>query len=193
MTNNSQHDNQDTDEFEVTVSHNNFGDPCVQIVDEVFAPMTPKPQNTAMVRSYHDSWLAPDRKLPVHVSDKSFPFFSYKLYKVFVTIKNLFLSFKDVVSPDVSEQSTTLLLESAHGQREVMNVMRIQKLVRKLTKEVMKAIRNNQDIYYAEVGDYTTDCQVLAEAAKRHFSNIGYPSDITASHDKVYITIHIRY
>lgn len=136
-----------------------------------------------------------DRKLPVRYSDKAFPFISLPLFKGLLMLRRAYRRVASyIVSPDPSVDGTRKAIREANEERNVLNIIRLQREIHKVQRALSKAIRNNHETMVMSIGYYTNDVMIIAYALKKHFEEVGYKDvKVTTNRDAVFLHIDIEY
>lgn len=134
-------------------------------------------------------------KLPVRYSDKSFPYISLPLVKAMFFARKVFRRASSyVLMPEVSVEGTRKAIAEADEERQLINVLKIQRRIHKVQRALMQAIRKNFDSMIEDIGSFTNDNVVIAHVLKSHFEEVGYNSvKITTNSDRIYLMIEIEY
>lgn len=135
-------------------------------------------------------------KLPERYSDKNFWWMSLPLTHTTIFLKRVgsWLS-SFVISPDASVEATRRALEEAHRERDLLNIIRVQRKVDKIKRSIQNSIRKNKNSITKRVGRYTPENEVAAMLLQQHFFETGLCDRIgvTTDNEKIYIHIDITY
>lgn len=131
-------------------------------------------------------------KVPVSYSDKSFWYLSLPLAHMGVMVKRFTRALAGlVVTPSASVESTRLALEEAHRDRELLNIIRIQRKVEKIKKRISNAIRKNKDSLVIKVGENIPENLVASQVLQDHFIATGLCSKVVNTTDNQVIWLHV--
>lgn len=135
------------------------------------------------------------KKLPIRYSDKSFPYISLPLVKAVFLLRKAYRKISSyVVTPEVTVEGTRKAIAEADEERQLINVLKIQRRIHKVQRALMQAIRNNFDNMIEDIGNFTNDNVVIAHTLKAHFEQVGYSNvKITTNQDRIYLMIDIEY
>ena len=159
-------------------------------VEQWFAPLESEEQKKELVPEEHDL-----KKLPIRYSDKSFPYISLPLIKAIFFFRKIYRKASSyVIMPEVTIEGTRKAIAEANDERQLINVLKIQRRIHQVQRSLMQAIRKNFDSMIEDIGDFTNDNVIIAHTLKSHFEKVGY-SDvrITTNQDRIYLMIDIEY
>jgi len=135
-------------------------------------------------------------KVPERYSDKKFWYMSLPVTHASLFFKRIMRwASSYVVTPDASVESTRMALSEAHRDRELLNIIRIQRKVDKVKRAVENAIRKNRNEIVEVVGGLKPENEVAAQVLQQHFIETGLCSKviITTDYEKIYLHIDIVY
>lgn len=134
-----------------------------------------------------------EAKLQVNYSTKSFPYFSLPLIRATMWIKEATHYVMSYVMPtDISVDGTREALYFANNEREMLNVLKTQRQIVKMQREIYKAVKKNLDFVDYKVGAWTSESEVIAHVLKKHFAAAGHEASIKKDSTYTNIYVHVR-
>jgi hypothetical protein len=134
-------------------------------------------------------------KIPKDYNEKTFPYVTLPMLHTAFFFKGLVRRALSYILPtDTSREGTRAILAEAERERQLINIVRLQRQITIFQRMLVKSVRKNRDILIGEVGKYTTENMIIAYALKDHFTEVGYSNvTVTSSEDSIYLQIDIFY
>jgi len=131
--------------------------------------------------------------VPARPTEKYYPAYALPLFHLLSKAHSAYTSVKDWFAPAITKNDLEARLQHAHNQRELLNVLRTQKAIKKYSIGLTKAIVANQETFTDKIGNYTVQTLVVAHAMKYYFDQMMYLADISLMNDEVHLTTQISY
>jgi len=134
--------------------------------------------------------------IPHEYSEKRFLYVSSYIVDAMIGLKNFARWATSFIIPgDSNIESTSLILEEAHRERQLKNIIRCQKAIDMSTRKVASAIRKNKDQVSFAIGKISDENKVAAIVVIRHLMRTPYCGRVTEFQDgiNIYLDVSIKY
>lgn len=134
-----------------------------------------------------------DARLPTRYDEKSFPFISLPLVEGLFFLRRAYRRVASyIVSPDPSIEGTRKATREAVEERNLLNIIRLQREIHKVQRALSESIRKNHVMMCKWVGYQSNGDIILAHALKSHFEKAGYTGvSVSISSGSVWLHINL--